>query len=567
MLVPAFRPRGERAAPGSPGGGDTSSRGGRSPGVSGRAPAVRRGWRTRSCVRRHCQPARCPRSQATSSSVAARPEGGRTVSRSAERHAAGFRRRRPGPDRSETRGTGASLPVPGGPVLRLATDPGCRAGRAAHVCASLEGPRAATRASRRWVEARTVVRRSRSAAGRAPSGEPGRPRSACEAADVLGGPSRRSRSPGEEGDRSRRARGRAEDGVQRLAAVVARTAFGRARGSRPSRRHRPACGRALRGTSSREEPGGTAIVAPARGIRGPDSDSGSPRARTSPVATPAVGTCGGQPVARERSGRPLGLMPGTATAPRGTGGIHRGPVDAGPRGGSTAAGEGAAGWIGGMLDSRADPVDRRGAGHLPQHHGAVGRRLPGRRAGPPQARYSPSAPAPQSATRRTSRCSRAGRPRHRARRCDGAAGRPRAPGQVLAPRTGTPERGPADQRTHPPGRRPERARCRGRQRRRARDRPGGRRRLHRAQRHGAAAARAGAVATVGGRRTSARGEPVDRATGRAVEHVEEGGHAPAGFPVRPGRPACAPRGSARCSCRLPGSRVRDWGRCRGQGES
>lgn len=111
-------------------------------------------------------------------------------------------------------------------------------------------------------------------------------------------------------------------------------------GLRPSRRRRAG----PYGKELRKEPGDLARRA-GTGEPRAGQDSGSPRAWTCPVATPDPGTCGGQPVARERSGRPLGLTPGTATAPRGTGGIHRGPVDAGPWGDSTAAEEGATGWV------------------------------------------------------------------------------------------------------------------------------------------------------------------------------------------------------------------------------
>src|SRR3954463_6164658 len=99
----------------------------------------------------------------------------------------------------------------------------------------------------------------------------------------------------------------------------------------------------------------------------------------------------GPPVAGECSGGPLGLTPGTATAPRGTGGIPRGPADdAGPRGGCAAAGEGAAGWIVGVLGisrSTTGPSTAR-----------AGRTVEAGRA--PQARYSPFGPAPHIAARR-----------------------------------------------------------------------------------------------------------------------------------------------------------------------
>ena len=232
-----------------------------------------------------------------------------------------------------------------------------------------------TRASRRWDEARTVVRRSRSAAGRAPS----------EVSQVAaeGRPAGCGRARGTEcvghGHPGKRATGRGVlgwSGGRRPAAGCRGRATSIRSGavSRPSRERRT--GR--QGNELRKEPGDTDRRA-GTGEPRAGADSGSPRARTSPVAAPGARACAGQPVARERSGRPCGLMPGTATAPRGTGGIHRGPVDAGPWGGSTAAGEGAAGrlvgiWIVGVLG-----ISRRTTGRS-----AVGRAAG--RAGPPQAR-------------------------------------------------------------------------------------------------------------------------------------------------------------------------------------
>jgi hypothetical protein len=108
--------------------------------------------------------------QATSSSVACRERAGpgtghhecsvlRSVRRAPMARAGPVRD--PGDEVSLSR-------VPGGPVSHPADGSGGRSGVAAHVCASLEGPRAAL-GSRRGVEARTVVRRSRAAAGVAPS--------------------------------------------------------------------------------------------------------------------------------------------------------------------------------------------------------------------------------------------------------------------------------------------------------------------------------------------------------------------------------------------------------------
>ena len=83
--------------------------------------------------------------------------------------AAVVRRRLARSIRSETRGT---VYVPDGYrkalLITSTTDPVGRAGSAAHVFAPLEGPRAAS-GSRREVGARSVVRKSRPAAGGAPS--------------------------------------------------------------------------------------------------------------------------------------------------------------------------------------------------------------------------------------------------------------------------------------------------------------------------------------------------------------------------------------------------------------
>src|SRR3954454_17554509 len=95
----------------------------------------------------------------------------------------------------------------------------------------------------------------------------------------------------------------------------------------------------------------------------------------------------GQPVARECSGGPLGLLPGTATAPRGTGGIPRVPADdAGPRGRCAAAGEVAAGWIVGVLG-----ISRSTTG--PSACPGEGTRTDVMEEADPQARYSPLGPA------------------------------------------------------------------------------------------------------------------------------------------------------------------------------
>src|SRR4051812_49284738 len=167
-------------------------------------------------------------------------------------------------------------------------------------------------------------------------------------------------------------------------------------------------------------------------------DSGSPRVRTSPVAAGDVMDGIGQPVARERSGGPPGLTPGTATAPRGTGGIPRAPADdAGPRGRSATAGEDAAGWIVGVLGISRSTTGRSSCGRDSGE------------AGPPQARYFPPGPEPQSASLRTRDRNRTDR-----RGADGASGvatgggappatdSPRGPPPPHAPPRGTPGKAP-----------------------------------------------------------------------------------------------------------------------------
>ena len=173
--------------------------------------------------------------------------------------------------------------VPVGPVLHLRRIR--RAGRQCRTRLRLPGGSArCTRASRRWVEARTVVRQSRSAAGSAPSeGSQVAAEIGLQAMD-----SARDRvvghgHPGEEDDRSRRARG--WSGGRRPAAGCRgrATAFGQAR----------ACAclgggeQALQGNELQTEPGDLDRRAGAGEPRAGQA-SGSPRARTSPVATPEV---------------------------------------------------------------------------------------------------------------------------------------------------------------------------------------------------------------------------------------------------------------------------------------
>jgi hypothetical protein len=182
------------------------------------------------------------------------PEYGRTASRSRERH------RRTlvigAADgqvscRSETRGT-RSVPhrVPVGPVLRLR-----RSGKPCRRCRTrlrLPGGSArCTRARRRWVEARIVVRHSRSAAGSAPSeGSQVAAEIGLQAADVLG-----DRAVGH-GHPGKRATGRGVLRMERRTASSgwlpwSRNSIRSGAGERPSRRRRAG----PYGNELRKEPG------------------------------------------------------------------------------------------------------------------------------------------------------------------------------------------------------------------------------------------------------------------------------------------------------------------------
>ena len=243
-----------------------NGRGGRSPGLrEKRPPSGGGGGRGAASTVARCHTG-CPRSQATSSSIAV-SRGGRTASRSPRAP----RRGRPcRPARSVPgQRPGGRDPFPGtGWTCAPPPSDSVPAGRAARVCASLEGPRAAR--GRVGGRSRAELSCATSVGGRecAVGEEPGAAEVGRQAQNSAG-PSRRSRSPGEGGDRSRRARGRAEDGVSRLAAVVAHQHVGQAR----------ACAylgggeQALTGTSSARS-SGTWIVAPAREIHGPDSTAG-----------------------------------------------------------------------------------------------------------------------------------------------------------------------------------------------------------------------------------------------------------------------------------------------------
>jgi hypothetical protein len=139
-------------------------------------------------------------------------------------HRRGRRHRRRWPDREPVRdpGTGASLTGYRKDLLSTSvTDPVDRPA-VPHTSAPPWRVRALHRGSRRWVEARTVVRHGRSAAGRAPSevsqvaAEVG-----LQAVDVLGDRGVGHGHPGKGATGLGVLEGGAEDGVQRLAAVVA----------------------------------------------------------------------------------------------------------------------------------------------------------------------------------------------------------------------------------------------------------------------------------------------------------------------------------------------------------
>jgi hypothetical protein len=234
-------------------------------GVPGERPPSGGGWRTRSCVRRHgVRGARRRRPASPSPASGAGPRPGRR-----ERHcrrssgADGQVRtgQRPGDGNRPSPGTGRICVSPStvqdtGPALPHTSAPPGR------VRALPEGEPAVGRGENRRAS-------GRSAAGSAPS-------EASQVAAEFGragcgrarGPSRRFRSPGEEGNRSRRARG--ECGGRRPAAGC------RGRATASVRRGSAYLGggeQALTGTSSRRSPG-TWHVAPARENRGPDSTAG-----------------------------------------------------------------------------------------------------------------------------------------------------------------------------------------------------------------------------------------------------------------------------------------------------
>ena len=271
-----------------------------------------------------------------------------------------------------------------------------RPGSASRVCASLEGPRAALE--------------GQSAVGR---GENGR---AAKSVGGEGAPSGEARRPG--------GREACENSHDRAAVVDHPGKWATGRRARQCGGRRPAAG--CRGRAScgqaREAPGSVRGVGPrgnglrrgepgdrARRAGGGDpltgQDTGSPRALTSPFPAGNGRAGDGQPVATERSRRPPGLTPWTGTAPGATGRAPRGPADdAGPRGRSAAAGEDAAGWIVGVLG-----ISRSTTGRSESGRRSAGSPVAAARPAGNQARYSPSTPAPQRASRRVSARSREGR--------------------------------------------------------------------------------------------------------------------------------------------------------------
>jgi hypothetical protein len=178
------------------------------------------------------------------------------------------RRRRPGPYRSETRGREPSLTGYREDLCVACDGPGHRAGTAAHVCASREGPRAAR--GRAGGGSRRESSCVRSVGGRecAVGGEPGGGRVRPCRLRTCSGTESSVPIAREEGNRSRRARG--ECGGRRPAAGC------RGRATASVRRGSAYLGggeQALTGTSSRRSPG-TWHVAPVRENRGPDSTAG-----------------------------------------------------------------------------------------------------------------------------------------------------------------------------------------------------------------------------------------------------------------------------------------------------
>ncbi len=341
-------------------------------------------------------PVRRPRQRATSSSIACPVR--RTFSRSSRVPLACRLSVAPVARslRSETRGRRTSRcgyrRVPGAFLGGSAAGPAAR-----HASAPPWRVRALpSRGSRRWVEARTIVQRSRSAAKVHRRGKRGGPEA-----------ERRART------RTTERRSSITRGSGRPVGVL-----GQCGGRRPAAgcRGRASCGQA------REAPGSVRGVGPrgnglrrgepgdrARRAGGGDpltgQDTGSPRALTSPFPAGDGRAGDDHPVATERSRRPPGLTPWTGTAPGATGRAPRGPADdAGPRGRSAAAGEDAAGWIMGVLG-----ISRSTTGRSESGRRSAGSPIPAVRPAGNQARYAPSTPAPQRASRRVSARSREGR--------------------------------------------------------------------------------------------------------------------------------------------------------------
>jgi len=309
-----------------------------------------------------------------------------------------------------------------------------------------------------------------------------------------------------------------------------------------------------------------------RGVRGPGSSRrpGRSTGRTRQRVTACPDQAGGDTGAGE-PGRPAGGSGAFRRSARSYAGD--GHCSTGDRRHPPLSGRGRTTVAQLRSGGRRRELDRGGAGHLAQHHGTVGGRLRSRagraapgevlavRAGTPQGGARDQAAPPVRVG-----CGHVRRPD------DGAAGRvdrgvgSRTPGQVLALRAGAPQRRAPNQGGEPAdggrGRRGGHlgnARC-------TRQRAGHGGRPDRTERHRPDGAPPRA------RRAVVRRPPGSRAAGyrasaRAVEDVEQRGHAEPGLQgdrvvrqARRGRPLAAAHVASR-------SRVRDRGRCRGQGEN
>jgi hypothetical protein len=168
-------------------------------------------------------------------------------------------RRWPGSYRSETRGRERPFPGTGRTCRSLPGRIRCAGPASPHTSAPPWRVRALLGGSRRWVEARTVVRRSRSAAECTVGGEPGAAVVGRQASDGLG-----DRVVGR-GHPGKRATGLGVLGALRRTASSGWLPWSRLQRSDAS----------IRGTSSRRSPG-TSIVAPAGVIPSPGRTAGPP---------------------------------------------------------------------------------------------------------------------------------------------------------------------------------------------------------------------------------------------------------------------------------------------------